>query len=243
MLSAWPEQIAPPAMVLAPDPAGLMMPIWSRTESVILIRKLRVERSSIEAGASITTRRKLDLLKGNAMQSVQVFLFVVFCLSGSSATQTEEGIRVTLTVPKAPWTVSLAGASLAIERQQVKPDGQQGYFVLTDSKNNITVSLFIEPVVKCKSSKECRDYVWKLGNPAWKNPENVVLSQIGDISCLELMVPEWEGRKLRQQNLYAEFVLDNYWVDLHISKVLYKPEEHKLFEDIVKSVKFASKSK
>jgi hypothetical protein len=146
-------------------------------------------------------------------------------------------------VPKAPWSISLAGAKLTLESQQVKPDGQQGYFVLTDSKNNITVSLFIEPVVKCKSSKECRDYVWKLGNPAWKNPENVVLSQIGDISCLELMVPEWEGRKLRQQNLYAEFVLDNYWVDLHISKVLYKPEEHRLFEDIVKSVKFASKSK
>jgi hypothetical protein len=107
--------------------------------------------------------------KGIATRSILFFLFVVCCLSGSSAMQTEDGNRISLTVEQAPWSISLAGARLKLESQQLKPDGQQGYFVLTDSKTNITVSLFIEPVVKCKTSKECRDYVWKLGNPSWKN--------------------------------------------------------------------------
>jgi hypothetical protein len=43
--------------------------------------------------------------------------------------------------------------------------------------------------------------------------------------------------------LYAEFVVDGFWVDFHISKVLYKPEEHELFEQLVKAIKFEPKEK
>jgi len=34
-----------------------------------------------------------------------------------------------------------------------------------------------------------------------------------------------------------------FWVDLHISKVLYKPEEHELFELLVKAIRFEPKEK
>lgn len=54
-----------------------------------------------------------------------------------------------------------------------------GYFLLDDNKNQMSVSLFIEPVKKRKSSKECRDMVLKAGNPAWENPQKVVLGEIG----------------------------------------------------------------
>jgi hypothetical protein len=46
---------------------------------------------------------------------------------------------------------------------------------------------------------------------------------------------------VKQQNMYAEFVVDGYWVDLHISKVLYEPKDHVLFEELVKSIKFEPK--
>jgi tetratricopeptide (TPR) repeat protein len=110
--------------------------------------------------------------------------------------------------------------------------------LLTDDKDSLNASLYIEPVDKCKTSKECRDMVWKLGNPAWLNPQNVRKSEIGDISILELMVPEYQGQAIRQQNMYAEFVLDGYWVDLHLSKVLYQDSDRALFERIVRSVGF-----
>jgi hypothetical protein len=62
------------------------------------------------------------------------------------------------------------------------------------------------------------------------------------VSVLELMVPKFRGMDVRQQNVYAEFVVDGFWVDMHISKVLYKPEEHQLFERIIKAVKFEPKN-
>jgi len=148
---------------------------------------------------------------------------------------------IALAVPKAAWKLTFPGQSLTMVNQQLKPDGQSGYFVLVDNANNMTVSAFIEPAVKCKSSKECRDWVWKLGNPSWKNPKNVVLSELGDISYFEFLLPEVAGRPIKQQNMYAEYVVKNYWVDLHVSKVEYKPEEHKLFEDLIKSIKFEDK--
>lgn len=102
-------------------------------------------------------------------------------------------------------------------------------------------SLYIEPVDKCKTSKECRDMVWKLGNPEWQNAQNVRLSEIGDISILELLVPEFRGAPIRQQNMYAQFVLGGYWVDLHLSKVQYQDQDRDLFERMVKSVSFERK--
>ena len=37
------------------------------------------------------------------------------------------------------------------------------------------------------------------------------------------------------------FVIDGFWVDLHISKVLYTPRDHDAFDQVVKSVKFEPK--
>ena len=151
--------------------------------------------------------------------------------------------RISITVPAAPWTLTLPGESLAFEKQRVKPDGRYGYFLLRDSQNNLMISMFIEPAVKCNSSKECRDMVWKAGNPVWENPQNVILSEIGDVSFFEFFMPSYRGAPLQEQHMYAQFVVDEFWIDLHVSKVLYQPQEHKIFEEVIKSVKFEPKNK
>ena len=151
--------------------------------------------------------------------------------------------RIGMTVNAAPWTLTLPGEGLTIESQQTKDDGRYGYFALLDDKNKMTISFFIEPVDQCKTSKECRDMVWQQGNPAWEDPQNVVQGEIADVSYFEFFMPKFRGQPVKQQNMYAEFVVDGFWVDFHVSKVLYKPEEHKLFENLIKSIKFEPKPK
>lgn len=171
-----------------------------------------------------------------------IFFFVVFSFSAAFAqSQKVNSTTINFTVPRAPWTVSISGGELILDDRQAKLAAERGYFVMGDTKNEMTISLFIEPVGKCKASKECRDFIWKSGNPMWKNLENITQSEIGEISYFEFFRKEVLGRELKMQDMYAEFVVDNYWVDLHISKVLYKPEDHTLFEQIVKSVKFEAK--
>jgi hypothetical protein len=151
------------------------------------------------------------------------------------------GGRIGLTVPAAPWTLTLPGDHLVVRDRKVKPDGRYGYFLLSDEKNKLTVSAYIEPAVKCRSSRECRDMVWEAGNPTWEDPQNLVLSEIGGVSYFEFLMPTFQGVPVRQQHMYAQFVVEGYWVDLHVSKPLYEPREHELFERLVKSVRFEAK--
>ena len=149
--------------------------------------------------------------------------------------------RISFTVPAAPWMMTLPSDDFVLKQEKIKPDGRSGYFYIVDDQRHLNVSFFIEPVGACKDSKSCRDMVWKAGNPGWEKPQNVVISEIVDVSFFEFLVPSFRGQPIQQQNMYAQFVVDGFWVDLHISKVLYKPDEHELFERIVKSIKFEPK--
>jgi hypothetical protein len=151
--------------------------------------------------------------------------------------------RLEFTFADVPWTLTIPADDFQLAEKQMRADGHGVYFHLVDDKQNLNLSMFIEPVKSCADSKSCRDFIWKTGNPEWINPQNIVQSEIAGVSVLELMVPKFQGMDIRQHNVYAEFVQDGFWVDMHISKILYKPEEHQLFERIIKSVKFEPKTK
>ncbi len=150
--------------------------------------------------------------------------------------------RLSFTYPLLPWTLTLPADHFQIARKQMKNDGNGVYYHLIDETQEIDLSMFIEPATRCKDSKSCSEMVWKIGNPTWENLQNVSHSQIGEVSIFEFLLPSFQGEPIRQHNMYAQFVVDGFWVDMHISKVLYKPEDRKLFERIVKSVKFEPKT-
>ena len=165
---------------------------------------------------------------------------LLLCQAIVSAEPVQEK-RIEFTLPQAPWTLTMPADDFQMAQKQMKQDGIGAYFHLVDKTQGVNLSMYIEPVKDCKDSKSCRDMVWKLGNPAWENPQKVVQSEIGDVSFFEFLIPSFQGMPIQQQNMYAEFVVNGFWVDLHLSKVRYKPKDHKLFEQIIKSIKFEPK--
>jgi hypothetical protein len=173
---------------------------------------------------------------------LMLFVLVVFLFQSiAQAQQNQKEDQVAFTTVDAPWLVMFPNKDLEIQDQQIKPDMKSGYFLLWNEKQGLTVSLFIEPAVKCKTSVECRDFVWKTGNPAWGKLQDVVRSKIGDAHYFEFFRPTIQGKPLQMFDMYAEFVENGYWVDLHISKVGYKKEDHQIFENLVKSIRFIPK--
>jgi hypothetical protein len=166
---------------------------------------------------------------------------IALCQAGGIC-RTPDERKLSFTVPAAPWTLTLPAGDFVTSQKQIKPDGRYGYFHIVDDAKQLNVSMFIEPVGNCKDSKSCRDMVWKMGNPAWVNPQNIVLTEIGEISIFEFLIPTFRDLPIQQQNLYAQFVVEGFWVDVHISKVLYKPQEHDLFVRLIKSIKFEPKN-
>ena len=149
---------------------------------------------------------------------------------------------VDLTTTKAPWTLRLLGNDLDITNVQAKPDNASAYFMMTSESTKLNVSVFIEPVDNCKTGEECRDYTLGLGNPAWGKYEQLSKGKLKDFSYFEFYRPEVQNRPVKMLDMYAEYVSQGYWVDIHISKVLYTKEDHALFEKVVNSVSFVLKT-
>ena len=153
------------------------------------------------------------------------------------------GGKLSFTTPNAPWELVITAKGFGIGREQLKPDDASAYFLFSNSATLFNVSMFIEPVGKCKTSKECRDMVLQLGNPEWGKYQDLKLGEIGGVSYFEFYRPTVKNRPLRVFDMYAQFVKDGYWVDLHISKLLYDEFDHDDFEELVKSVEFVAKKR
>jgi hypothetical protein len=174
---------------------------------------------------------------------IPISFILLVLLEVLAVAQTVSEDRVEFTVIQAPWMVSLDSKNLEIKDQQVKHDNQSGYYLLYNEKQNLTVSLFIEHAVKCKTSDECRDFVLNTGNPEWGKVQDLVKSKIGGFSYFEFFRPTVQNQPLQVLDMYAEYVADGYWVDLHISKILYNKADHLLFENLIKSIRFVSKTR
>jgi hypothetical protein len=164
--------------------------------------------------------------------------FTIFLCLGTIASAQEFIDGVDLTTTKAPWTMRILGNDLDITNVQAKPDEASAYFMMAGGSTKLNVSVFIEPVDECKSGEECRDHVLNLGNPAWGKFEQLAKGKIKDFSYFEFFRPEVQGQPVKMFDMYAQYVSEGFWVDLHISKVLYTKEDHALFEKLVNSVVF-----
>jgi hypothetical protein len=166
-----------------------------------------------------------------------ILLILAFASIGISQ-QITNGVE--MTTINAPWVLRILGHELDLTNVQAKPDQRSAYFLMQNDA--LSVSVFIEPVDKCKTAEKCRDYVLGLGNPKWGKFQNLVKGTLGEASYFEFYRPEVDGQPVKMLDMYAEFVVDGYWVDIHISKQLYEKKHHSLFENVAKDAKFIPKS-
>jgi hypothetical protein len=171
------------------------------------------------------------------------FVSVVLLVCGSVGFgQQAVADGVQLTTLKAPFAMRILAQDLDITGVKAKPDQQSAYFMMTSGTTNLNVSVYIEPVGKCTTAEACRDMVLKSGNPAWGEYQDLKKGTLGNASYFEFYRPVAAGKPLKMQDMYAQFVREGYWIDLHISKVLYDPAKDRAkFEDVVKGVSFPAK--
>ena len=167
-------------------------------------------------------------------------ILLASCQTPVTKTSVEE--RIAFTVPASPWTLTMPKGDFVVEWQQVEPDGRSGNIMIKDKKKIMTIHFRIKPVSECTDSKSCRDMVYKRDNYLLENAQNIVQSEIGGVSYFEFFIPSFVGVPAQMQNMTATFVKDGFLVELHIVKALYKPEEHEMFERVIKAIKFEPKS-
>lgn len=144
-----------------------------------------------------------------------------------------------LTSIGAPWWLVIDYPGLEVKSVGTKADG--AYFLLYPTKDELNVSLWIEPAAKCRTSIECRDFVLSSGNPRWGAYEKLKKASFGKFDYFEFYRPTVQEMPVQMQDMYAQYVDAGYWLEVHISKVLFKPEDKVRFEKLLNSMNFVPK--
>jgi tetratricopeptide (TPR) repeat protein len=159
-----------------------------------------------------------------------------------TAQMTQIDGRMVVTVAEAPWSLSFPADDFSVREMKVSPDGFMGYLFVTSEKSGLNVSFYIEPAKESTDPAELRDLAWDREKGHSGEATDVVKRATADYAAIEYTYPEIKGVKINQKNMRMHFVRDGYWIDMHISKVLYEEADRASFDAFVKSIAFAPKA-
>lgn len=159
-------------------------------------------------------------------------LLLAGCATAAVSSLKREGSVYRVSVPESTSTIAFPADGFQVD---IADDGRPYYF-LKNKTTGLNVSFNFEPVSKCKTSEECRDYlVATLRTVSFKKDWSV--SKIDQTPVSEHMDGPVDGLNLRQHHLNAHYIIDGVWIDMHLSKVNYRPADRELFASFVRSIR------
>ena len=170
-----------------------------------------------------------------ASQAFLVFAIILFaCASGISQTQKSPQKSLTISVPGESWVVQIDVPGFSVEQDTMR-EGQR-YFMATNNNSSVVVSVTLERVSGQAEMEDCRSSLQKrtVGDGPFKIT-NVRSRDINGVPTVEYLIPEAQGIKLQQGNLFACMVNADVYIDVHLSKVQFQTKDESLFEDVLKN--------
>jgi hypothetical protein len=170
-----------------------------------------------------------------------MILTLVFVLdSPRHARGAEETIA--LSVPGIPWAMKIKAPGFALDQRGAQSGGQSAYFMASNTSTGVILSGWMENRGKKGTAKEAREYFWEGTKRAPFKMDDVKMSESGQMPTVEYLIREYQGTVVNQKNLWAYFIKDQYWLNLHLSKTNFRPGEESLFKPILESVSFEAKT-
>lgn len=126
---------------------------------------------------------------------------------------------------------------------KVRSDGKEVKLQAMNREDHLLISAFLQRVDFPASPEKCREE-W------WSNTGESDRSRLGEVTDLRQSTRNGIARvefvwvrigeaSLRQKNLHAYLGVRDLCAEIHLSKVLFKPEDQKLFEELLGTVKLS----
>lgn len=152
------------------------------------------------------------------------------------------GETVALTLPQLKWVLEIGAPGFVLREKEVTKSKESARFFADNDKTGVIMSAFLEKADHPGDAKECRAFYVARGESNPVKQEDISLSESGGMALREYSHKRIKGVLCNQKNFNAYLSRDGYWVDIHLSKVEFKPVEEKLFKEILENVKFRPKS-
>lgn len=126
-------------------------------------------------------------------------------------------------------------------QSRVRPDGIETQMRAINRKDHLLITAFLQKVNFPASPEKCRAEWWPgtekgLRKNSW-NLQDLKLTDRNDMAVAEFFVPEFQGKPVHQKSLHAYLGSRDLCAEIHISKALFQPEEQKLFDEVLATVK------
>lgn len=154
----------------------------------------------------------------------------------------ENTLRMML--PEKNWALELPAPGFKITNLAYSPEGTDGVLYAGNKDLGMIISLFLEKSPMKGDSRDCRKYYlgkWEKVKEMPFKREEIKMSERGQIAIVEYLVREAKGMKINHKHMNAFLVKDDIWIDVHISKVLYSPDDERLFDSILDSIRINDK--
>jgi hypothetical protein len=125
---------------------------------------------------------------------------------------------------------------LPLKEQGFSPDSSMFQLSAFNENLNLSLSIFSEKAAMEGNELACRNYYWSKSEKSPLPKENVKKYESGNVAVVEHDTKKFKGQEINFHSLNAYLANNGYWIDVHISKVLYSKKDHDIFENIVKSV-------
>ena len=162
---------------------------------------------------------------------------VVFFCSLSVLAQTGKSNPVQMAIPGVKGILEFDAGPATLETR-VRPDGQEVQLRAFGRPDGLEITAFLQQVAFPASAEKCRDEWWPDTKKGPFQRDNLQEAVVKDgIARVEFIVPEFQGVKVQQKNLHAYIGGGDLCAEIHLSKVGFKPDDQKLFEALLASVK------
>jgi len=174
-----------------------------------------------------------------ARAGLAVLLIGLFTLT--LAQQPKSVPKLAITMASEPWILAFDAKDFAVQKSELQPDGR-AYLLAENQKTNLTLSVYLERVSGAAIEADCDDsQKQRLAENVEYKREMVVTKKSAGMTIVEYTIPEFQGVPVQQRNLFACLPKDDVYADIHLSKVAFKPQEEKLFTDVLDSLHFIQK--
>ena len=166
---------------------------------------------------------------------------VLGALASAQAKKQENNLKIVTGLPNEGWTLVFDAPGYKIDASGLQPDGRD-YFLATNPSTNVTISVYLEKVSGKATEDGCKDNREQRLSPDLGYKENIDKRESTGMTILEYTIAEFKGVPLQQRNLFACMAKDDVYVDIHLSKALFKASQEKLFSTVLDSAHFVNKT-
>lgn len=145
---------------------------------------------------------------------------------------------VSLALRGKPWAVLVDVPGLTLEHSGESPGGSavvSGH----SGETGVVASMTLSPAPGLGGPAEARATYFEKALLSPFEKHDVARSQRGAMAIGEYLIARHDGRDVRQKHVNAYLVRDGVWIDVHLSKVDFRPADQALFDGVLDSIRYS----